>query len=129
MFHHQLAMVLKPDVFAPGDFIIRKGDVGQEMYFVVGGDVDVLDGDKVLATLGPGSNFGETSLLLSETRTASIRAKTYCDLFVLDKADFNKVLRDHPQFAKSILEIARTRYKVSVKADQAFDKTVSRLME
>jgi glucose-6-phosphate 1-dehydrogenase len=129
VFHHQLAMVLKPDVFAPGDFIIKKGDVGQEMYFVVGGDVDVLDGDKVLATLGAGSNFGETSLLLSEKRTASIRAKTYCDLFVLDKADFNKVLRDHPQFAKSILEVAQTRYKVSVKAEQAFDKSISRMME
>jgi glucose-6-phosphate 1-dehydrogenase len=128
VFHHQLAMVLKPDVFSPGDFIIRKGDTGQEMYLLVGGDVEVLDGDKVLATLGAGSVFGETSLLLSEKRTASIRAKTYCDLFVLDKADFNKVLRDHPQFASSILEIARTRYKVSVPVEQAFDKSVSRML-
>jgi glucose-6-phosphate 1-dehydrogenase len=130
VFQHNVAMALKPEVYAPGDFIIRKGDVGREMYFLVKGEVDVLDGDgAVISALGPGTFFGETSLLLSEPRNASIRAREYCDLFVLDKGDFNRVLRDHPQFAKSILEVCRTRYKVSVAAEQAFDRQVSLLME
>ncbi len=130
IFQHNIAMVLKPDVFAPGDFIIRKGDVGHEMYFLVKGAVEVIDGGgTVINTLGAGSFFGETALLLSEPRTASIRAKEYCDVFVLDKSDFNRVLRDTPQFATSILEVCRTRYHVTVAPEQAFDRQVSALLE
>jgi glucose-6-phosphate 1-dehydrogenase len=129
IFQHNIAMALKPEVYAPGDFIVRKGDLGREMYFLVNGEVDVLDGDGTIITaLGPGAFFGEISLLLSEPRTASVRAREYCDLFVLDKADFNRVLRDHPEFAKPILEASQARYKVSVAAEQAFDPQVRLLM-
>ncbi len=130
IFQHNIAMTLKPNVCAPGELIITKGDVGQEMYFLVKGEVDVLDGaGKVIGTLGPGSFFGETALLLSAPRSASIRAKEYCDLFVLDKADFHGVLRDSPNFAKSILEICRERYNVDVAAEEAFERQISLLME
>ena len=129
IFQHNIAMALKPEVYAPGDLIVRKGDIGREMYFLVNGEVDVLDRDgTAIATLGPGSFFGEISLLLSEPRTASVRAREYCDLFVLDKRDFNRVLRDHPEFARSILEASQARYKVSVAAEQAFDRQVRLLM-
>jgi glucose-6-phosphate 1-dehydrogenase len=130
IFQHKLAMALKPVVAAQDELVIRKGDVGNEMYFLVKGEVDVVGGDgRVLAHLGPGSFFGETSLLLSEPRNASVRAATYCELFVLEKADFNRVLRDHPQFAKAILDTGQSRYKVKVDAEQAFDRQVSLLME
>jgi glucose-6-phosphate 1-dehydrogenase len=130
VFRHQLALALKPVVAAPGEVVIRKGDMGNEMYVLVKGEVDVVGGDgRVLAHLGEGSFFGETSLLLSEPRNATIRAATYCELFVLDKADFNRVLRDHPQFAQTILDAAQSRYKVKVGAEQAFDRQVSLMME
>jgi glucose-6-phosphate 1-dehydrogenase len=129
VFQHNIAMALKPEVHAPGDFIIRKGEVGREMYFLVKGEVDVLAADgAVINTLAPGTFFGETALLLSEPRTASVRAREYCDLFVLEKGDFIRVLRDHPQFAQGILEVCRTRYKVTVAAEQAFDRQVRVLM-
>ncbi len=130
VFRHQLALALKPVVAAPGEVVIREGDMGNEMYVLVKGEVDVVGADgRVLAHLGEGSFFGEIGLLLSEPRNASVRAATYCELFVLDKADFNRVLRDHPQFAKTILDTARSRYKVKVEADQAFDRQVSLMMK
>jgi CRP-like cAMP-binding protein len=123
-------MVLEPQVVGPGDFVIRKGDVGRAMYFLVRGDVDVLDGDgRIITTMGPGSFFGETALLLAEPRTASIRTREQCDLFVLDKGDFNRVLRDHPQFAKSILAACQARYQVTVAPDRAFDRQVTALLD
>jgi glucose-6-phosphate 1-dehydrogenase len=110
VFLHNLAMMLKPVVYSPGDFVIRKGDMGSEMYFICRGEVEVIDGGgKVLKTLGEGDFFGELSLLLSQPRTASIRAATLCDLFVLDKADFNRVLKDRPQLAASLREVAKSR--------------------
>ena len=129
IFQHNIAMALKPEVYAPGDLIVRKGDIGREMYVLVNGEVEVLDRDgTALATLGAGSFFGEISLLLSEPRTASVRAREYCDLFVLDQRDFNRVLRDHPEFARSILEASKARYKVNIAAEQAFDRQVRLLM-
>src|SRR2546430_13424801 len=38
VFQHNIAMALKPEVYVPGDFIIKKDDVGREMYFLVRGD-------------------------------------------------------------------------------------------
>jgi len=37
-------------------------------------------------------------------RTATVRAKTLCDLFVLEKADFSRVLREQPQFTEKVNE-------------------------
>jgi glucose-6-phosphate 1-dehydrogenase len=130
VFQHNIAMVLKPAVVEAGDFVIRKGDVAHKMYFLVRGEVDVLDGDgRIINTLGPGSFFGETALILAAPRTASIRGRQRCDLFVLDRGDFNRVLRDHPHFAQSILETSRTRYQVTLSADQAFDRQVTAMLE
>jgi glucose-6-phosphate 1-dehydrogenase len=111
---HNMAMMLKPVVASPGDTIIRQGEMGSEMYFLCRGQVEVLDDGtgKLLTTLGEGQYFGELSLLLSQPRNASIRAATPCDLFVLDKADFQRVLRDFPQFASSLREQAKTRYNL-----------------
>jgi glucose-6-phosphate 1-dehydrogenase len=129
IFQHNIAMVLKPEVVDAGDFVIRKGDVGRKMYFLVRGEVEVLDGDgRIINTLGPGSFFGETALILAAPRTASIRGRQRCDLFVLDRDDFNRVLRDHPQFAQSILEASRARYQVSLSAEQAFDRQVTAML-
>jgi glucose-6-phosphate 1-dehydrogenase len=110
VFLHNLAMMLKPVVYSPGDFIIRRGDMGSEMYFICRGQVEVLDAaGKCISTLGEGNFFGELSLLLSQPRVASIRAATSCDLFVLDKADFNRVLKDRPQLAEKLREVAKSR--------------------
>lgn len=59
-----LALCLKPMTFCAGDLLCSAGDFGQTMYFLETGTVQVVpsDGSTVLATLGPGSFFGETSV-------------------------------------------------------------------
>ncbi len=109
-----LIMALNPVVFQAGDLVIRKGEIGRELYLISRGEVEVIDGSgNVLATLGEGNFFGEISLLTSAPRNATVRAKSSCDFFVLDKSEFTRVLRERPQFLKSIMEIAQTRYNVS----------------
>ena len=99
MFLASLIMALKPVVFQPGDLVIRKGEIGRELYLISRGEVEVIDGSgNVVATLGEGNFFGEISLLTSAPRNATVRAKSYCDFFVLDKSEFTRVLRDRPQF-------------------------------
>ena len=114
VFLSSLILALKPVAFQAGDCVIREGELGRELYLISRGAVEVLDGSgKVVATIGEGHFFGEVSLLTSAPRNATVRAKEYCDLFMLDKADFLRVLRERPQFLNSIMEVAQTRYNIS----------------
>jgi len=111
LFLSQVSMALRPESVAPSEVIVKKGDPGTEMYLIARGEAEVLDvNGQVKATLKEGDCFGEVALLLSEPRIATVRAKTACDLFVLDKADFRRILRDQPQFAQRIKEVARAFY-------------------
>jgi glucose-6-phosphate 1-dehydrogenase len=110
----QVILALKPVAFQPGEVVMQKGEIGSEMYLISCGEVEVIDAHgHVAATLGEGNFFGEISLLTSSPRNATVRAKSYCDFFVLNKADFARVLRDRPHFLQSMIEIARSRYNVS----------------
>ncbi|MBM3267971.1 MAG: glucose-6-phosphate dehydrogenase [Candidatus Sericytochromatia bacterium] len=109
-----LIMVLKPIAARPGDVIFRKGDLGRDMYLISRGAVDVIDDDyNVLATLCEGDFFGEIGLLLATPRTATIRARTYCDLFLLQRADFAHVLAERPHLAETLMNVANERYDLT----------------
>ena len=110
----ELALELRPVVFAPGDDIFRAGQFGRHMYFISRGMVQIIstDGVTVVNTLSDGDFFGEIALLFSQPRTASVRAVDYCDLYTLDKETFDRVLARYPDFAAHIHQMARSRQEV-----------------
>ena len=90
-----LAMCLHPLVFSVGDVLIQYGDMGQEMFFLEKGSVEVVSGDEktIFATLTKGNFFGETGLFFKTKRSTTIRALTFCEVFRLDKVDLDNELR------------------------------------
>ena len=97
------------------DVIIEQGDATEEMYFICRGEVEILDADgNIMSVLKEGHFFGEIGLLMATKRTATVRARTTCDLFVLSRADFSRILRDHPQFAETMMQVANERYDLTV---------------
>lgn len=102
---------LKPAIYVPGDAICVYGEIGDKMYFINKGAVEVVsaDGTQVYATLREGDFFGEIALLLKRPRNATIRAVDYCDLYTLDKASFDLAISNHPDFEKHINTMARER--------------------
>jgi glucose-6-phosphate 1-dehydrogenase len=112
---HSVIMAFHSSSAEAGETIIREGELANEMYLISRGTVDVLDkAGKVIKVLKDGDFFGEVSLLMSLPRTATVKAKTQCDLFVLRKADFSRILRDHPQFAETMITVAKERYDLAV---------------
>ncbi|CAN5622650.1 hypothetical protein BH23CHL8_BH23CHL8_09260 [soil metagenome] len=60
--------------FAPGELIVRQGQVGNGLYIVVSGAARVLQGSTELARLGPGDFLGELAVLDQQPRAASAQA-------------------------------------------------------
>jgi glucose-6-phosphate 1-dehydrogenase len=115
LFLEQVVMALRAQQAAPGEFVIKKGDIGRELYLVARGQVEVIgETGKVIKVLRDGDIFGEIAVLTSQPRTADVRAKTPCDLFVLDKSDFSRILRDNPHVAEAVKQIAKERYRINI---------------
>ncbi|KAM4603362.1 cyclic nucleotide gated channel subunit alpha 1a [Polymixia lowei] len=107
----ELVLKLQPQIFSPGDYICKKGDIGREMYIIKDGRLAVVadDGVTQFVVLSSGSVFGEISILnikgskAGNRRTANIRSIGYSDLFCLSKDDLMESLTEYPD-AKSMLE-------------------------
>ncbi|KAH3847780.1 hypothetical protein DPMN_090111 [Dreissena polymorpha] len=109
----ELVLKLRPQVYSPGDYICRLGEIGKEMYIVNHGKVEILVPSNVtgkrtyLTTLTSGSYFGEISLLKIDEgqnrRTADVRAVGYSELLRLSRRDLMSALVEYPN-AKQILE-------------------------
>ena len=88
--------------------IIRKGQVGDCMYFIAAGEVEVdLPGKKV--RLGDGAFFGEMALLGNNLRSANIATTRVSQLLVLDLVDFRVLMARHPDLAETIDVEAKRR--------------------
>jgi voltage-gated potassium channel len=88
--------------------IIRKGQVGDCMYFIAAGEVEVdLPGKKI--ALGDGAFFGEMALLGNNLRSANITTTRVSQLLVLDLVDFRVLMARHPDLAETIDAEAKRR--------------------
>jgi len=97
-----------------GETIIRQGEAGEECYVLRSGRVEVVtsgaQGDeRILATLDPGSLFGEAALLTDGLRNATVRALEPCTLLVLRRRDLLEVLGEDRRTRQRMLELVRMR--------------------
>ena len=96
-----------------GETIFFKGNVGNQMYVVLGGKIGVYDGDKHLASLHVGDMFGEMALVNQEPRSATTRAMEDSKLFVLTQDLFERLMtkRVAIQMLMNIIRTLSTRLK------------------
>ena len=109
-FVRSLVDRLKPQVAAAGEIVVKKGDVGTEMFFVHRGELDVMVGNPpvIVAKLRQGNYFGE-ALLIRKPRSNSIQANTFCDLFALTRDALEEVLDYYPETARTLHALATRR--------------------
>ncbi len=79
-----------------GKVLIEEGERGREFFVIVEGEVEVRRKGRTVATLGPGSFFGEMALLSKVPRAATITALTAVDVLVITDRAFLDLLNRMP---------------------------------
>jgi CRP-like cAMP-binding protein len=87
-----------------GADLTREGDSGDTFYVILHGTASVTRGGEKLATLGPGSFFGETALLTGGPRTATVTADTAITVATFDQAGFDAILNESRTVSRRILQ-------------------------
>jgi len=89
--------------YAGGEYIIRQGEVGENMYVIQKGEVEVIvdrDGTStVVATLGQDEIIGEMALFDRELRSASVRAKGTVRALTVDRKNLFARISENPTLA------------------------------
>ena len=105
-----IASSLEQKYFGPGQTIINIGEIGQEMFIIGHGIVEVILSDgNIVASLHEGQVFGEIALLKETKRNANVRAQSYCDLYKLGKDDFLTIIEKHPELKESMEKVTMKR--------------------
>ena len=103
-----LALQVTPVVFLPGEVVCEEGDIGEAMYFIGSGAVEVtLPQGPIL--LGSGDFFGELALITDSPRVADVHAAGFCELLALDRAQFDSFLAAFPEVKDSVMAAAKQR--------------------
>jgi CRP/FNR family cyclic AMP-dependent transcriptional regulator len=98
-------------VVPAGHVVFNAGDVGDSMYAVIGGSVDILVHDQVIETVDAGGVFGEMALVEDQPRSATAIVKSEAKLVSINRKRFLFMVQQTPYFALQLLGIATGRLR------------------
>ena len=93
--------------YASGEIIFSEGDIGKALFTVMSGSVKIVKkcdkADKVLATLSPGSYFGELALISEAPRFATAIAEEKTHLLIMYKSYFDSLISGNSRISSRVL--------------------------
>lgn len=98
-----------------GEILFREGEVGEHLYVVVSGELEILmgpdtDDELILNILHEGEYTGEMSIIQpGGQRSASCRARGDVVLLSMSRTQFKDLLQRHPELAKSMVSVLSQR--------------------
>ncbi len=107
---HALAKAMVERKFKKGSNIIVEGESGTEAFFLVSGNVNIsksIGGEESFPVAALDATqrpfFGESALLEKDSRSATINTLNDCTCLILEKNEFDKFCKNHPQWAMPIV--------------------------
>ncbi len=98
-----------------GDVLFDEGDVGDTVYVVQTGQIELTrdgpDGPRLLSRKGPGDLIGEMDVLMGSLRTASARALGDSRVLQLDASTFEAMCVEQPEIAIRVIQRLAARAK------------------
>lgn len=93
------------DELQAGDVVFAEGTVGNCMYVVLEGTIDVYVGEKIIDVLGAGDLLGEMALISTNARMATAVARTDAKLARVGENEFLTLVADTPFFALHVMRV------------------------
>lgn len=106
-----LAPLMEEVEFEQNAGIFHEGEIGDCMYIIHAGSVNIHKGNKTLAVLKEKEVFGELALLDAELRSASASASTDCLLFRVEQEPFYELIENRPEVARGFIKILCQRLR------------------
>lgn len=97
--------------FEAGEKIFLEDELGDAMYMVRSGRVDVITYGTVLENVRAGGIFGEMALIDDGPRSAAAMAAEPAEVVAINKPTFLAVIRDDPQFALRVMSLLVSRLR------------------
>jgi len=88
--------------YEPSEKIIIEGEMSASLYILLSGEVDIIKKGQqkeeiLLTTLQNGSTFGETSIFMNESCTASVKARSLSLIMAMSREKFSSYINTHPK--------------------------------
>jgi CPA1 family monovalent cation:H+ antiporter len=109
----QLCEKLRPHTLGRDEVIIEQGALGDSLFLIARGVVRVSRREEGethdLGTLMAGDFFGEMALMHHESRNATIRTVTPCQLYELPRQALEELFRQHPAVEEQLRRVDADR--------------------
>ncbi len=108
-----IAQKMTEEHFAPGQSIIRIGDIGDKFYVIARGSTDITiestGTSRAVAKLREGDFFGEVALLRDQPRNATVTTREPVVVYSLSKENFLAAMKSHKTFEDQMSHMLFTR--------------------
>ncbi|KAJ3032307.1 Kinesin-like protein kif27 [Rhizophlyctis rosea] len=113
-FRRMMAIHMKLYLFTAKEYVVHKGDLGLEMFFITQGRVDIFQSPqeaKKPISLIDGSHFGEFGVILGHRHEYSARAECNTDIYVLTANEIAECFAAYPEDKSKVQASTEAKYK------------------
>ncbi len=137
MYHKAQNQLVTVKVLQPGEWLFHEGDAGDCAYLVESGEIQIVlerNEDFIpLGIYGPGSLFGEMSIIGDQPRSASAFAQSVCQLRMISREQINRRLDQADPILKVCMSVlighlkkSLTQYDEPVEEEISLDERLRR---
>lgn len=94
-----------------GKVLLKEGDVGNEMYVLIEGTAKIEYRGMFFAEIGPGDFVGELAVIDGSPRLATTTAVTDCRFVAINRARFEFLVAETPNFALEVMRVLAQRLR------------------
>jgi len=99
-----------------GETVFHMGEPGATMYVILTGSIDMVNGDRLIESLGAQQAFGMMSLIDTLPRSATARVSEDAQLAVIDRKKYQFMLHELPSFAVFLIQTLANRVRSTARA-------------